>query len=78
MFEENKQAKSLKESSGDSSMGEDLDDLSSNWSAKDSIDLEIKQMRRDDRKKNKKKPDKPPKLMVEKELKKGELDLAEK
>ena len=44
------------------------DDLSSNWSAKDSIDLEVKEMRRQQRKKTKSKPDKPMKMMVEKEL----------
>ncbi len=33
ILEETKKAQSLKESSDDSSMGEDLDDLSSNWSA---------------------------------------------
>lgn len=48
---------------------------SSNWSAKDSIDLEIKAKREMERENNKKKrlSDKPLKLMIEKEIKKGEL-----
>ena len=48
---------------------------SSNWSAKDSIDLEIKATREMERENNKKKrlSDKPLKLMIEKEIKKGEL-----
>jgi len=43
---------------------------SSNWSAKDSIDLEIKATRKMERENNKKKrlSDKPRKLMIEKEI----------
>ena len=54
-----------------SSSDSEVSDISSNWSAKDSIDQEIKQMRR--QKRLEQKVGKPPKLMIENELKKGEL-----
>ena len=55
---------------------DDDDDVSSGWSAKDSIDREIKEMRRLERKKAKKA--KAPTLMIEKELKKEELGATER
>lgn len=51
------------------------DDISSDWSAKDSIDLEVKAMHRQARKE---KAASNPKLAIEKELKKGELDVQER
>ena len=68
-------------SSRDDGDSKDSDeDVSSGWSAHDSIDLEIKAMRRKERReeRRKKKADKPVKLMIEKELKVGELDRGEK
>ena len=57
----------------------DDEDVSSGWSAQDSIDREIKEMRKLERKKaRKEKKENPPKLMIEKELKKDELGVNER
>ena len=65
----------LRASDSSGAEGNDDEDVSSGWSAQDSIDREIKEMRKADRRKERKKAKKlpPQKMMIEKELKKGEL-----
>lgn len=61
------------DSINDEDLDSDDEDVSSGWSAQDSIDREIKEMRKLDRKKEKRE-----KLMIEKEIQKDQLGAAEK